>query len=658
MSTRRFVEELEYGNANGLDTTNPVSMMSPGFVREARNVNLGTTGGYIKRDGYTSVLTTAWSGGLAIRQGIEYRAAGGSTQVLLYGTDDSSTAKIGRVSGGAVSDLVTGISAVDRPNFVQVEDRLFMFNGDSTNAPFVFEGGATTRGLGFAKPTVDPTGSDTTGGSLDVGNYVYAYSYARVDGSGRVVSESSLSATVTVEVESPNNQVDLTVTASADSNVTSIRIYRTVVNGSVLFLESTIANTTGTHNSTAADNELGTTQAPLDNSQLGDFSGYDKAKFPVVARNRLFVAHENRNEVRFSKIADDGPLPEVFPALNFSSVEGRKGAKDSVVGLGQITNVPIVLKENSVGRLEEVGLPQIEFSEDNVTYIYREISDHVGAVDHNAQTQVFEELVFLGKDNIYATNGQTVRPVANQIQSTIKSLDFRSTRTKFLSMMNDTKNRRIYISVFENTGATEPQLVLVGDYDQYPNFRWTTYAEGDDNSTHPGMRVGSFFTIANTTDGSDEAYFGDADANGQYYKMNDGQDDNSSGIFCKITSRPYAMGQPLLTKLYKRTRIFAEASDDTYNLEFCAVYDLSSEEELCELFTVAGVGNKWDEHNWVDDAETESDPLIWAGPALSELVYDPHRKAKFMQLIFKQTEADAPVTLLGWGVSGSQFGGQ
>ena len=62
----------------------------------------------------------------------------------------------------------------------------------------------------------------------------------------------------------------------------------------------------------------------------------------------------------------------------------------------------------------------------------------------------------------------------------------------------------------------------------------------------------------------------------------------------------------------------------------------------------------WDSYNW---APAPSAELIWNGPRLSELVYDPHRKAKTMQLVFKQTEADAPLTLLGWGVSGSIFSG-
>jgi hypothetical protein len=237
-------------------------------------------------------------------------------------------------------------------------------------------------------------------------------------------------------------------------------------------------------------------------------------------------------------------------------------------------------------------------------------------------------------------------------------------------MINDTKFRRVYIAVFEFSTDVEPNLVIVGDYENYPEFRWTTYNEGSNKKTHQGIRAACFFQRTNADDGSKEVFFGNTDDNGQFYKMNDGESDEAYfdwapdsvttgddlGIEFRVVTRPYDMEHPLVTKLFKNSRIFIEAADDSYSIEICTIYDLNSEEEQCQSFTIPGIGNKWDEHNWVDDAETEADPLIWAGPALAEILYDPHRKAKFMQLVFKQFDKDAPVQLLGWGVSGSIFG--
>lgn len=665
MGRRNYVEELEYSIAKGVDTTSPTSLVQPGFVREARNIDVGTTGGWSKRKGSLQQLITPWDT-LAIRSGIEYRMLDGSTQRLFYGTDDNSIGKFGKLNlAGGIDDIETGLDPTKRLSFAQIEDRLYAFNGDSVNAPFVYEG-TGNRELGLIPPPAAPTTTASSGGQKSEGSYVFAYTYAIRDSvTGALLAESSPSELSSITLTSGQDRVILGVTASGQSVTGTrqllIRIWSTVVNGSILFLEDEIANTTGNYNADAADEALDTIQLELDNSRLSDFEGYTKAKFPVIARNRLFVFHETRNEGRFSKIGQEGPLIESFPALNTTPLEGLYGSTDKIVGAGQINGIPIVLKDRSCGRLEEVGLPDITKAEDNVYYIYREISQTVGGIDHFGQCQVRDELCFMGVDNVYATDGNSVRPIASLITKTIRDLDFRPTKKNKISMTNDTKFKRIYIQVFENQGAAEPMFTLVGNYEQYPEFRWTFYGPGTNILTHPGFRVGSFFQFTNTTDGSLETYFGNSNMDGQYYKMNTGELDDDAGtdrgIFCKLVSRPYTMGAPLVTKLFKNARIFAQAADDTYELEFRTIFDLSVEEEFAQDFVIPGVGNKWDEHNWVDDAETESDPLIWAGPALSELQYDPHRKAKFMQLVFIQTEANAPVTLLGWGVSGSIFSG-
>ena len=666
MGRHNYFEELEYDLARGVDTTSPANLLASGYVRQALNCNLGTTGGYSKRDGTERQLTTPWTG-MAIRNGVEYKKLNGTTQRLFFGTNDTTTGKLGVDNGvGGIDDVVTGLDPTKRLAFAQIEERLYCFNGDSVNAPFVYEG-VGARTLGIAGPVAAPTATGSTGGQLeDDQPYIFATTYAIQDSATlRIIAESSPSDLAEIDLTSGQNRVILGVVASpatvSGSLQIIIRIWRTVANGSVLFLQSEHANVTTSINCDLEDSGLDTQQMEFDNSLLNQFEGYTKAQFPTIARNRLFVIHENRNEGRFSKISQNGPLLESFPVVNYYSVEGLFGAADKVVGQGQINGIPIILKERSVGRLEEVGLPDIGQAEDLVTYVYREISQTIGAISHSAQVQVFEELVFLGKDNVYATNGQTIRPLAPLLQATIRQLDFRPSKKTKISMTNDTKYKRVYIQVFENQASAEPTFTLVGNYEQYPDFRWTFYSAGTNNVSHPGLRIGSFFQFTNQTDGSLETYYGNSNKDGQYYKMNTGGSDDDAGtergIYFKVISRAYTGGHPLIQKLFKNVRIFAQAADDTYDLEFCSIFDLSVEEEFCEDFRIPGVGNKWDEHNWVDDAEAELDPLIWAGPALAELTYDPHRKAKFMQLVFNQIEANAPVTLLGWGCSGSIFSG-
>jgi hypothetical protein len=354
-----------------------------------------------------------------------------------------------------------------------------------------------------------------------------SYRYAILDiSTGQTVALSTPSELVTVNVL--NDQIDVGVTASGvtvgGSLVVKIQVFRTVVNGSILFKDTTdYADTTATISLTESDAVVTfNSQLEFDHNLLSAFTGYAKPKFPTVAQNRLFVAHNTRNEVRFSFMSQDGPMPESFPVLNFISVEGKSGAADSIVGLAQIKGIPIVLKERSIGRLEEIGAPEITRAEDPVVFTYREISDTIGAVSHFAQTQVFDELIFLSRDNIYATNGQSIRPIAELISDTIKSIDFSSAKKSNISMVNDTLNKRLYVSVHQDTTDAQPNLILVGDYDQYPNFRWTFYTEGSNKVTHPGIRAGSFFERINSSNGSREMYFGNTDENGQYYKMDDG----------------------------------------------------------------------------------------------------------------------------------------
>lgn len=681
MSTINYVEELEYSDAKGLDTASPINLLAAGFVREARNVNLGTTGGYVKRDGYLNQFTIANAEtGFSVRQGIEYKTSTGTSEILLHMSDTASTAKFGKVQGGVFlplqnpSSVDLALDPIVRPSFAQVGDSLFYLDGSGdVETPFVYEAnGVATRPMGIIAPAAAPTGVLAAGTDLNVGDYLYAYTYAFYLNDQLIAESSPSELSATITTTSGNQNVTLTLAAYplyANANLShltiSTRIWRTVVNGSILFLEDTVAGNTTTYLSNVSDDALLSEQIPLDNTRLAQYTDYDKARFPIVARNRLLVFHPEQNRGRFSKIGVNGPLPESFPVQNEFSVEGKYGAADALVGAGQIKGVPIILKERSVGRLEEVGLPDLGNSEDNVAYIYREISEVTGAVSHHAQCQVYDELIFLGRDNVYATDGQNVRPIAIQIQNLIKGADFSGNRAFRISAINDTKNRRVYIQIFKATTSQHPDLTLVGDYQQYPQFRWTTYEAGQDPAAAPGLKVGCFFQTEATATGGLDIYFGSSDLVGQYYKMNTGTSDFDAGvekaIYMRLISRPYMFAQPMITKLYKRAKIYAEARDNTYQFEFGAKFDLDATESDTTSYVVLGVGTVWAPAapiNYVWSSGSNASPnLLWTGPSLQEFIFNVHRKAQMMQLVFTQDDEDAPLTLLGWGVSGSIFSG-
>lgn len=681
MPTNNYVEELEYSDAKGLDTASPINLLAAGYVREAKNVNLGSTGGYVKRDGYVNQFSIANAEtGFSIRQGVEYRTSTGTSDILLHLTDNTSIAKFGRVQSGSFlplqnpSGVELVLDPIVRPSFAQVGDSLFYLDGSGdVETPFIYESnGVYTRSMGIVAPATKPTGVLAAGTALNEGDYIYAYTYAFYL-NNQLIAESSpseLSDTITTTDEDrvvtlALAQYPLYSAANLSHITIQTRIWRTVVNGSILFLEATVAGNTSSYTSNVSDDGLLSEQISLDNTRLQDYTDYDKARFPIVARNRLLVFHPEQNRGRFSKVGVNGPLPESFPVQNEFSVEGKYGAADGLIGAGQIKGIPIILKERSVGRLEEVGLPDLGNSEDNVTYVYREISEVTGAVSHHAQCQVFDELIFLGRDNVYATDGQNVRPIAVQIQNLIKNSDFSGNKAYRISAINDTKNRRVYIQIFKATTSQHPDLTLVGDYQQYPQFRWTTYEAGEDTVQLPGLKVGCFFQTESTATGGLDIYFGSADEVGQYYKMNTGTSDFDAGIergiFMKLVSRPYMFSQPMITKLYKKAKIFAEGRDNTYQFEFGAKFDLSATESDTTSYEVLGVGTVWAPAapiNYVWSSGSNASPnLLWTGPSLQEFIFNVHRKAQMMQLVFTQDDEDAPLTLLGWGVSGSIFTG-
>lgn len=683
MSTRHYIEELEHNDAKGLDTASPITLVSQGYVREAMNVNLGTTGGYIKRNGYVNQFT----GGNAlinysIRQGLEYRQSGGLTQIVLSATDNVLESKIGKIVSGVftpfqdatATDLV--LDPFVRPSFAQIGNALFYFDGSGdVDTPFIYEAnGSYVRKLGIIAPASAPTVVVSVGGSLNEGQYLYAYTYAFYYDNQLIAESSPSDLSATVTTTSANKTATLTIAAYpnySDLNLAHLdirtRIWRTVVNGSILFLETEISGNSLSRISNSSDDSLLSEQMALDNTRLEDYTDYNKARFPVVARNRLLVFHPEQNRGRFSKIGPNGPLPESFPVQNEFSVEGKFGAADAVVGAGQIKGVPIILKERSIGRLEEIGLPDLGNSEDNVALIYREISEVTGAVSHHAQCQVFDELLFLGRDNIYATDGQNLRPIATAIQNIIRTADFSGSKAYKISAINDTKNRRVYFQIFKTTTSPEPEKTLVGDYQQYPTFRWTTYEAGDNAATHPGILAGCFFQTEATATGGLDIYFGSATDEGQYYKMNTGDSDYYQGteypILMRLVTRPYYIGQPMITKLFKTAKIYAEARDNTYEFEFGAKFDLGYIEEGKTSYEVLGVGTVWapsapTNYVWAVNAQDTAVPaLLWTGFALQEFKFNVHRKAQMMQLVFTQDDEDAPLTLLGWGVSGSIFSG-
>jgi hypothetical protein len=617
--------------------------MKPGYVRVAKNTNIGLSGGYTKRPGYANQLTTSVYGARDITFGIEYRTSAGVSETIVFATDNTGGGgRYGRISGASVIDISTGLdgsTVANRPTFVQFDNLLFMYQGNTT--PELYDG-TSTRQIGITAPLAAPTlNAQAVGGFLTLlGSYIYAYTYYNSTTQAES-SPSPLSSSITLT--GANNQITLNITAGSSTTADTIRIYRTVANGNTLFLDGTTTIAATTYVSTVRDSGLGR-QIEFDNSRITDLTS--TAKYPTVVDNRVFVITDS-NEGRFSKIGQSGPMPESFEAKSVFNTMGKFGEADKVVGMNRIGQTPIVLKEASIGRLDPVGVPDITNSVDNVSYIYREVSDTVGAVANWAATQVLGELIFLSKDNIYATTGTQVRPIADSLQATIRSLGFTANQKPQISAINDTQNRRVYFSCFSTGATTDPNIVLVGDYQFYPEFRWTTYEQGSNPTTHPGIQAGSLFQVTNTSTGALDVFFGNVKGNGKVYKMGSGDNDDGFPIFFKMVTRPYFAQNPMEVKLAKLAEVQTKGSGVNYSLTIGSIFDLQNSEEDLRPLSLSTAAAIWDTAIW--DVDNYSDDIV------KQLQYYTHRKNKYWQLVFQQTEADAPIEIFSWWTLQSLF---
>lgn len=666
MALLNRILDTDMGWPLGVDSTSPLTQIQPGFVREAVNFNISTSGGYVRRGGNMEELAAGWdlaTSKLAnIRSGFEYTSAAGTVYKMLFGSNAAGIiAKVGYDTGAGITDVLTGITHTRRVSFVQVGGSLFMFNGDGTGMPRVWRAGETARAIGLEAPDAAPTSSavapDVGFPGLTVGaNYYFAYTfYNSVTGAE---STPSTLSTQTAAAAAPNNAVLLTFshtnTPSAEA-ATNIRVYRTSSDGNQLFLDGSTSRTAATYKCQDYDEAL-TTAMEEDNSTLATL-GFATPDYPVLCRNRIFLKVDD-NTVIWSKIGLSGPMPESFEVKSRVSTIGTYGAGDKIVGLGQVQGIMVVLKERSVGILEELGLPIPDVLGDTTIFNYRELSANIGGISHFAQTQVYDELFFLSKDGVYAIGASGLRPVSKTMKATIIACNFAAAVKPVYSAGNDIPNKRIYFSLCDGT-ATEANKVLVGHYEGYPNIAWTTYEQGPDTDDFPGIKAGSFFYFTNTTSGALEMFFGNNSNTGQYYKMNrEVCLDVTKHVYSKLITRPYSFQQPFDQKLMKRAVLQLDAGENEYEVVVSAAFDLNTTFESEHTFLRSGnelwSGTAPDEYGeWAGDTGSSDDWLRWHPEVVAELNYSMNRRAKFVQVKAVQSTESGLTVSLGVGVQAS-----
>ena len=236
--------------------------MSSGAMQRCKNLRLDESGVAKLRDGSVEQVdtsgTTMWA---VIEQGGVYYSCPGAT-----------------IFRNATS-LATGLankrwSAIKYNSYNSTTQNIFLINGTDRKR---IEGSTVTE-WGSTAPSAVPV--IIAGASTGLtGDYNVKYTYARKE-SSTVVYESDPSSAAAAAVTLANQSLSVTWTASADSQITHVRVYRTEAGGSTYYHDQDIAIGTLTVDTTTADTALGTAVAtnhdrpPLGNVVVGpNFNG-------------------------------------------------------------------------------------------------------------------------------------------------------------------------------------------------------------------------------------------------------------------------------------------------------------------------------------------------------------------------------------------------
>jgi len=257
-------------------------------MKRCKNLRLDEDGKAITRDGSSKLNS----------EGV---LAGGATAIPYYKIIEMGGVRYLFVSTYIYrneSSIETGLTSAQWHGIV------YNSYNSSTQNVFALNGtdrkrieGSSVYEWGIAAPTTAPT---ITSGALAglTGDYNAKYSYCRKEGT-TVVSESDLSPAGSAAVALADASLSVSWTASSDSQVTHVRVYRTLTDGGVYYHDQDIAVGTTSVDSDTVDASLGTIEhTDHDRPPLGSFvigPNYNGTCF-IIKDNLLYFCKAKQPE--------------------------------------------------------------------------------------------------------------------------------------------------------------------------------------------------------------------------------------------------------------------------------------------------------------------------------------------------------------------------
>jgi len=622
---RQYIPQRSF--ENGVDNTTPIE--SPEIKNTLSECLNGIISGsdIIKtRPGFTEI--TATKSGYIIREGIEYSKSDGTKEQLVYleATVPTGTSGIlARVVSDTLVDITTGLPDGIKPCLIQAGTLLFIFTGETD---LIYDG-STTRQIGITEPSVAPSKHSLTSGNLnDGGFYVYVYKY-RNSVTGAQSSPSLPSGTITAGTQAlGTNGIKIHLTPGDSSLADKIDIYRTTSGGTIYFFEGSVDIDDTTYTSQTTDTGLGS-QLELDDSRLPE-----AAQFAVLTDNRLFVGgfKSNKSRIQYSKIGINGSMFESFQISDIIDCNANDG--EILTGLGKLGTKVGVLKQTKAGKILtlEASLGGLETGGSR-KYIYKELSDKCTTTNHHTIFTLGDNMGWLGRDNIYITDGFDIKPIANRIRNTVRSLNHNQAY-KF-SAYEYIYTQQLILSVVRS-GQTEPDYQLVCHYGHAANLAWTMFGPGPNSSTHPGLPMSCIWSA--TINNLIEPYFGSSNNNGKVYQYALGINDDTDPIYFLIKDQWEAGKDAMGKKSFQSIKYLATTQAASPNNTLTNTWEEDGKELIVksEVATIA-VATKWDAEKW--------GTFTWAGKGYSLIKFFPNRKAYIGRFGCYNSTVDCPISI-------------
>jgi hypothetical protein len=358
-------------------------------------------GNLVKRRGSTTETITT-SLGIPLGMGDHLGEASSSllpvTRQSLVNFAGTYYKKAGDTWSQVTKDSAVSVSTTKPNTFAQIGGNIFIAGG----TPARWDGSGNILRVGIPAPTSAPTlGSSLTG---ITGTFTYAITFYN----STTGQESDLSATAEITVS--NKQVDLSgiPTTGAVTGVDKVRIYRTISNGSVFRLLTTINYGTSTATDTTADADLGAvhgTEGASGEYGLPPTNSYIVAAF----KNHLWwVDAANPYRVYRSKpyIGNDVDL-DYYPEDSYSEVD------DPITGFLVTPNRLIVFHPRKIGYF--TGTAEANFT-------YNRAYDGVGCLFSTSPATANGVSVWMSEQGIMEDRGDGPRYISRPIQSDLQGI--------------------------------------------------------------------------------------------------------------------------------------------------------------------------------------------------------------------------------------------